>query len=140
MKLAVRWALTIGPVAKDVRERAQYGHKVPDNFWPPEMPPGVDVWLETFWELSTDRPLGFEKVGPIPAASIDRHVVGWEPYEAAVFRRVIRAADWEFLQVTNKVNQAPPVSNPEPLREPEAPTAPELANPARDAFRNAFRK
>lgn len=69
------------------------GKDIPDNLTPPDIFPGFDGWLDDFWELSTDRQLGFGSAGPIPKSSIDRHVMGWKPSDADLFRSVIRALD-----------------------------------------------
>lgn len=89
---------------------------------PPEILPGLEPWFEAFWELGTDRQIG-QVVGPIPAASIDRHTAGWPDAEAQAFRRCIRAMDQVFLK-----SQRGSVS------------VPESEDPARDAFRSGMRR
>ena len=73
------------------------GLPVPDHLVPPPVLPGYDGWVSDFYELSTDRTVGMG-IGPIPAASIDRHTASWSPCEAALFRRVIRALDAVYLR------------------------------------------
>lgn len=81
--------------------------------------PGAETWLADFWELSTDR--RFEG-GRIPAESIASHTTGWPRDEAAMFRVCIRAMDEVWLDP-----------------DPSAGEPPQSENPARDAFRAAFR-
>lgn len=69
------------------------GKDLPPALIPPGVFPGYEGWLEDFWELSTDRQLGFGGAGPIPKSSIDRHIIGWKPSDADLFRSVIRALD-----------------------------------------------
>lgn len=86
------------------------------------MLPGTEPWLADFFELGTDRPSGMNGPGPIPAASIARHVEGWSENEADVFRHVIRAMDRAYL------NSFRPDGD-----------VPDTGNSARDAFRVAMR-
>lgn len=62
-------------------------------------------------------------VGPLPAASLDRHVGTMDPDEAAVFRLVMRRLDGVYLAHVNKapgkpagkpVRGVPPVTTAEP--------------------------
>ena len=62
--------------------------------------PGLDEWLMAFWELSTDRQIGMNVVGPIPAASVDRWARSY-PGEEDAFRSAIRAMDRVFLAHAN---------------------------------------
>ena len=87
------------------------------------MLPGYDGWYNDFWELGTDRSIGFS-VGPIPAASIARHVAGWDEADALIFRRVIRAMDEVYLRHAENGG----------MPEPE-----EGEQSAKDAFRSAMR-
>ena len=66
----------------------------------PELLPGLDHWLELFWELSTDRQIGMS-VGPIPSASIDRAIQtsGIGEHESDLFRHCIRQADKAYLEI-----------------------------------------
>lgn len=84
--------------------------------------PGTEPWLADFFELGTDRPIGMNGVGPIPATTIDRHTAGWPEDEAELFRHVIRAMDRAYLAAMR------------PDRD-----APDSDNPARDAFRARMR-
>ncbi|WP_425454224.1 hypothetical protein [Pelagibacterium sediminicola] len=83
--------------------------------------PGAESWFQTFFELGTDRQIGMG-LGPIPAASIDRHVAGWPGADAQAFRQAIRAMDALYLKHHAK-----------------EPDVPETDNAARDAFRAAMR-
>lgn len=89
--------LTTGEAAKaerDALERA--GKPVPDRLRMPDILPGCDEYLAAFFELSSDRQIGMAP-GPLPAASIARHVQGWDQTEAERFRQVMRALDAVFL-------------------------------------------
>lgn len=94
---------------------------VPDALEPPELLPGLGGWYDYFFDLSTDRQLGMV-AGPIPDASICRCTDGWPDEDAQAFAACIRAMDAAFLEKRDD----------EPV---EAST-----NPARDAFRGAFRR
>lgn len=83
---------------KQVREMAEQGKDLPESLKMPELMPGCDVYLEQFFELSTDRQLGQFLPGPIPSASIARHTEGWRDSEAERFRKVIRDMDSVFLE------------------------------------------
>jgi hypothetical protein len=61
-------------------------------------------------------------IGPIPAATLDRHTRDWPPEEAELFRFVMRSMDRAYLKTL----------------QPGA-DAPESDNPARDAFRAVMR-
>lgn len=74
------------------------GRDIPPHYLPPELLPGASDWLDAFNELSTDRLVTQYGSMPIPAASIDRHVFGWEEWEAFAFRRCIRAMDVAYLE------------------------------------------
>lgn len=93
---------------------------MPDRLYPPDVNPGAAAWLDDFFELGTDRQLTGYGAGPIPAASIARHVAGWCEYEAWQFRHVIRALDGAWLKRQSGDDDV---------------DAPVSDNPARDAFR-----
>ena len=40
----------------------------------PDCPPGLDYYMKAFWQLSTERSIGFS-VGPIPASKIEEDIV-----------------------------------------------------------------
>lgn len=80
-------------VAAMVEHLNKQGKPIPDHYAPPEIMPGYDQWIEAFQELSTDRHLTDYGPGPIPSASIDRHVAEWSEWDAALFRKCIRAMD-----------------------------------------------
>ena len=69
------------------------GKPVPAHYLPPDILPGYEAWLRDFFDLSTDRQLTQFGAGPIPAASIARHVASWDEDEAEAFRDCIRAMD-----------------------------------------------
>lgn len=89
--------LTTGEAAKAERDALEAaGKPVPDRLKMPEILPGCDDYLAAFFELSSDRQIGMAP-GPLPAASIARHVAGWDSAEAERFRQVMRALDQVFL-------------------------------------------
>ena len=101
------------------------GRRVPDRLYPPDVHPGAVAWFDDFFELGTDRQLTGYGAGPIPAASIARHVAGWSDHEAWQFRHVIRALDNAWLKrQSGDDGDDLPVSD----------------NPARDAFRGGNKK
>ena len=63
----------------------------------PEIKAGFEPWIADFFRLSTDRQLTGYGSGPIPNASIMRHVAGWDDTEADMFEVCIRAMDTAFL-------------------------------------------
>ena len=75
---------------RDVLDRR--GAPIPAYLWPPETLPGVQEWVLSFWELSTERRfIG----GPIPWSALEAYPVS--PEEAEAFRRAIRDADRAYL-------------------------------------------
>lgn len=78
--------------ATDYKAIVEAGGVVPPDFEPPEIMQGFRGWYDDFFELSTDRQIGMA-VGPIPAASIARHVAGWPDEDAQMFALCIRAMD-----------------------------------------------
>lgn len=91
-----------------------------DELEPPELSASLLLIYQAFWELSTDRQIGMAP-GPIPAASIERHTAGWPDDDAESFRFIIREMDRAYLS------------------KPETTETETSDNPARDAFRGAFR-
>lgn len=71
----------------------------------PEIEPGLESWLELFWELCTDRQVSMAPM-PIPAAAIDRYAFGMASEEAVMFRACIRAMDREWLDAAQKKAKA----------------------------------
>ena len=89
---------------------------------PPPLGPALLLIYNDFLELSTERQIGMV-AGPIPSSAIAGRTSGWLDDDAEAYRICIRALDAVYLE------------------RPEAPG--EFAgsdNPARDAFRAAFRK
>lgn len=80
------------------------------------------MWLDDFFELGSDRAIGMNGPGPIPAASISRHTDGWPDDDEDTFRFVIRELDRAYL------NSQRPDGD-----------IPQSDNPARDAFRAVMR-
>jgi len=98
------------------------GWRIPASLFAPDVLPGTEGWLDDFLELGTDRAIGMNGPGPIPSASISRHVDGWSEDEADTFRFVIRRMDHAYLGHLSPAAEAP-----------------DSDNPARDAFRVAMR-
>lgn len=98
------------------------GWRIPASLFPPNVQPGTEGWLDDFFELGTDRAIGMNGPGPIPSASISRHVEGWPEDEAETFRFVIRQLDQAYLTSLRPDGDVPPSDNP-----------------ARDAFRALMR-
>ena len=63
----------------------------------PEIKMGFEAWIADFFKLSKDRQLTGYGSGPIPDASIKRHVAGWDQGEADMFETCIEAMDSAFL-------------------------------------------
>lgn len=94
---------------------------------------GFESWVDAFWELSTDRQLGYGAYGPIPGSSISRYTRGWPRDEAELFRQCIRAMDRVFLSGEKEVL-------PATLPEEPAADASGIVNLARDNFRAVFKR
>jgi hypothetical protein len=66
-----------------------------------ELPKGAEIYLEAFWQLTTDRPQSGLAVHPIPFAAIDayarRYGIQGEAFDALV--NAVRAADQVFMAV-----------------------------------------
>lgn len=63
------------------------------------MPPHLQFHYVAFWELSTDRQIGFG-IGPLPWSAIDRYAGRFgidDPDEFDRFKRLMRAMDRAFL-------------------------------------------
>lgn len=73
------------------------GKPIPAHYAPPAIWPGCGAWIDAFQELSTDRQLTQYGSGPIPSASIERHIQGWDEWNAALFKKCIRAMDVAYL-------------------------------------------
>jgi hypothetical protein len=65
----------------------------------PDAEPGDSFYMESFWELSTERQLGFT-VGPIPITAIHFYagVKGLPSSMMGLFEAVIRAMDQTYLK------------------------------------------
>lgn len=107
--------------APTYRAAKDAGLEIPDEIKPPEFLPGLRLWFDDFFELSTDRQIGMA-IGEIPAASIDRHTAGWLDEDREMFRICMRRMDAVF--------RAKPEEREEVSDDPNA---------ARDAFRAAMR-
>lgn len=65
----------------------------------PEYFPGDVFYLKAFWELSTERQIGFAP-GPIPGSAIQEYArqKGLESYMMDMFTAVIRGLDTTYLK------------------------------------------
>ncbi|MCC0809196.1 hypothetical protein FPV16_23865 [Methylobacterium sp. W2] len=77
------------------------GRELPEGYLDrPLIDTGLQFFWHAFWELTTDRHLGFGAEGRIPSAAIhqfaQRHSIV-EPDDFAWFLGVIRAMDSEYL-------------------------------------------
>lgn len=80
----------------------------------PEILAGLAGWYDDFWELSTDRQIGMT-IGPIPAASIERHTADWPDDDAEMFRVCMRRMDSVYLNYKpGKTPVLPPKDNLSP--------------------------
>lgn len=92
--------------------------RVPQAYLPPELLPGASDVYAAFWELSSDRQIGFS-TGPVPWSSIDRWLERrgvTDAAEAQTFIRLIREMDEVYLAHDPK-KTAPAVSAPVSLRQ-----------------------
>lgn len=89
---------------------------MPEHLFPPELPPGYDVWVSSFWDLSTERQVGVG-LGPVPASAIEwmaeRIGVGEDEFES--YRCAMRALDRVVIENASKGNNgtapAPTISS-----------------------------
>lgn len=67
----------------------------------PELGAGEEFYLNSFWRLSTERPIGFA-AGPIPWSKIQEYGqrAGLDSDMMAVFSDVIQAMDKTYLEWT----------------------------------------
>jgi len=80
------------------------GRPIPESAVPPELPDGLELYLSHFWELSTDRSIGFGCVGPIPWSILDKYARAHcdTDVELEDFVYYIRALDSEFMTMKNE--------------------------------------
>lgn len=74
----------------------------PDPEWlanQPELLPGEDFYMRAFWDLSTERQVGFT-LGPIPGSLIDEYGSrnGLDFDTMDLFRAVIRMLDDAYIK------------------------------------------
>jgi hypothetical protein len=64
----------------------------------PDCPPGLDYYMKAFWQLSTERSIGFS-VGPIPASKIEEYGErrGFDRMTLENFIYIIRTMDAAYL-------------------------------------------
>jgi len=85
-------------VAAMVEHLNGQGKPIPAHYAPPPIWPGCGEWIDAFHELSSDRQLTEYGPGPIPSASIARHIEGWGEWDAGLFKKCIRAMDVAYLE------------------------------------------
>ncbi|KMO15772.1 phage tail assembly chaperone [Methylobacterium indicum] len=90
-----------GPMHAHIARLKAEGRKLPDGY---DERPGISAFnlffWDAFWELSTERPLGFGAEGRIPGSAIEAFAgrVGMvDTDEIAFFRAVMRGMDAEYL-------------------------------------------
>ncbi len=90
--------------AKIAQAAIDAGEEIPDTAVPPDLDAGLETYVSHFWELSTDRSIGFGCLGPIPWTSVDRYARQWcttdVEYEDFLF--FIRKLDTVFLELKNE--------------------------------------
>jgi len=101
-------------VEAKLKELEEAGEPIPDDLYPPETLPGLSEWLAAFWELTTERPLGYGAVGPIPSSAIDRWVAKarMDEAEEELFRHCIRLLDRAYMVRVNKSGDEKPPEKP----------------------------
>lgn len=80
---------------------------VPRHLLPPDVMYGSEVYIEAFWSLSTDRPVGFS-IGMIPFSSIDRYATryGFDSVEEfSILEYVIRRMDQVYLEAKQRASK-----------------------------------
>jgi hypothetical protein len=86
------------PAAAPFAEREAENATLPGEA---ELPKGAEIYLDAFWQLTTDRPQSGFAVHPIPFAAIDayarRYCIQGEAFEDLV--NAVRAADQVFMAV-----------------------------------------
>lgn len=75
----------------------------------PELQPGLDIWYDDFFELSTDRQLGMA-AGPLPHGTIARYVEGMDPDDAEMCRACFRAMDELYRSGVKQVADQDPLA------------------------------
>lgn len=90
------------------------GRDVPDHYAPPEIQPGYVEWVDAFYELLTDR----HDMGPIPAASIVRHTIGWDDWDATMFRKCVRGMETAHNDAMKNKDEGG-LPQPPDVKEPE---------------------
>lgn len=90
--------------AKKIADQAQKrGLPIPESALPPDLDPYLAEYVSHFWELSTDRALGYAGVGPIPWRALDQYAERLGITDDDVlyedFRSAITALDEEYLLV-----------------------------------------
>jgi hypothetical protein len=75
----------------------------------PELLPGLDVFLNSFWDLSTCRQMGMG-LGPIPWTSIENYanILGGDESFREDFHKYIRRMDGEYLSWASESSKVKP--------------------------------
>lgn len=93
-----------------VKSCFQDGRQLPDFLQnEPELLPGLEVYLEAFWDLSTCRQMGMG-LGPIPWTSIENYITisGGDENFREDFHHLIRRLDQAYLAWCNDKNKESP--------------------------------
>lgn len=93
------------------------GQSIPDYLWRPEPLPGYEDWPGAFWEMGTERQIGFGGLGPIPRSTLDDWAVRMElsEEETQVFLGVMRRVDHTYTLPKEERDLASPAPALSPL-------------------------
>lgn len=98
----MRWHLKWSPQRKHIERLEARGRPLPADYLDrPLLAYGNRFLWDAFWELTTERPMGFGAEGRIPYAAIRTYAGdnGLFGDAAAWFRTVIREMDAEYLGI-----------------------------------------
>jgi hypothetical protein len=68
----------------------------------PLVPPGYDIYIEGFYDLCTERPIGAGGFGAIPITRILEYANVLDVKDILRFKRIIIRLDNEYLKLTAK--------------------------------------
>jgi len=83
-----------------IAECLRSGQPIPDKFAnPPELPVGTEFYFDSFFELSTERSIGFGE-GPIPITSILQYARYHDLDDSLEYELIffVRQLDFHYLQ------------------------------------------
>lgn len=79
-----------------VRQYTANGKQVPKRAEPPELEPGLELYLHGFFDLDTERQIGYG-IGPIPHSKIIEYCYFYDIDDVYYFMSVIRELDgWKL--------------------------------------------